>query len=165
MKKLLTSLLAIALSSGCCTKKHCIETRYLEVTFHGFNPSEIDTIIVSGYLPGTGFTHAEVHSLTDTTEPSDSAPGSPYKLVRRNYDDNYEGHVPISGPSILPDHYEWKIFIPSVGKTYVLTDYKYRKYKCNKCFPVSPGSNINKALATCNVNGVSTDAQNIRITK
>jgi hypothetical protein len=155
----------LLLLSGCCTKKYCFETSYLGITFYGFAPSEIDTIYVSGYIPGSGFTKAEVQSLTDTTMPLDESPGSPYALVRRQYVGNYQEDFSLTGPSSLPDYYEWKIFIPSVGRSYVLTNYSYKTYKCNRCFPVSPRSNKERSITTCNVNGIESSAHDIHIVK
>ncbi|MBX2906099.1 MAG: hypothetical protein KF744_08680 [Taibaiella sp.] len=153
-------LLAIFLS-GCCTQKYCYEYSDLQIYFYGFEPSEIDTIYTTGYEIGSSFTKVAAAVQIDSTR----FEGGKYTLVRFQ-----SGSVSTTGESTnysfgLPDRYEWQIYIPSISRTFLINKYGYTDFKCNWCFPASPSENKKHSLSTCAVNGVSTNAIDIRIEK
>ncbi len=160
-KQIILVAFAASLLSGCCTKKYCSEESSLHISFHGFEPSEIDTIYCTGYEPGSNLGKIGSPEETDTTaKQGQSEPKM--VLVRRN--NKYIPFETSSGEG-LPDTYEWKVYIPSVNRTLIIDNYGYKTYKCNRCFPASPPENKKRSLSTCSVNGVETNVREIKVYK
>ena len=71
--------------------------------------------------------------------------------------------TPASSRGTLYDSREWKIFIPSVNRTILISDYSYNTFDCNSCGS-SRGERIT-SLNTCSVNGTMQQANAVRVNK
>jgi len=150
------------LLSGCCTKKFCSEESYVHISFHGFEPSDIDTIYCTGYEIGSALGKVGSPEERDTTWKLGHA--EPKMVLVRDFKPYPSGGQKILSDG-LPDTYEWKVYIPAVNRTLIINKYGYMTFKCNSCFPVSPRENKKRSLSTCEVNGVESNVNDVRVDK
>jgi hypothetical protein len=142
-------LLLLALfTSSCCKKTFCTTPAGLGVGLVGFDLAEIDTIYTTGYALGSGLTTVKREQQLDT--------------VTVEYNSDSVFFVKPKSNGILSEAYEWKIFIPAVNKTYTITDYGYKSYKCGGC---GHKKEETRTLSTCLLNGVRTHVGALRIRK
>lgn len=111
----------------------CIEHDDVEMSFYGFNVSEIDTVYATGYARGSNFTQITKERTTDTVA-AEGNQDSLYVLRPKDWQ-RYK------------DTYDWEFYIPGTGQTYRVSDYSYSAYSCN-C-----ASDKVKSLSGCKVNG------------
>jgi hypothetical protein len=133
MRPLFYIFIPCILLSACCGKKKCIEHDSVEVSFYGFNVTDVDTVYATGYVRGSNFTQIAKERTTDTVFDED-AQDSVYVLRPKDWQ-RYK------------DAYDWEFYVPGTGQTYRVTDYSYSTYSCN-C-----ASDKVKTLSGCRVNG------------
>lgn len=144
--------------SSCCTKKACVEMAGVPLKFYGFTLAELDTIYTTGYAPGSYFAQVTRPEQIDSVQRDYDSPG----VFHLNIDGNYT-LSPHAGGSTLSDEHEWKIFIPAVNKTILISNYGYRTYTCNKC--AFSKNEKTRSLSTCTINGKTESVHDIRIYK
>ena len=152
MRSIAFLFIASVLAASCCKKETCATLSNLPVFFYGFAPEEIDTIYTTGYAIGSEFTQETREKQADTVKMIDD--GGAMLQVRNS------GAV---GNASLPDTYEWRIYIPGVNKTILLSDYDYSSYNCNKC-GLRRGTPL-RTLSTVYVNSVKRSVGEIKIYK
>jgi len=153
MRSVICLLLFAFCVSSCCKKETCTTLSNLPVFFYGYSASELDTIYTTGYAIGSGFTQEARERKADTFRMLDD--GSAMLQVKDN--------ISVTGNESLPDTYEWKIYIPAVNQTILLSDYDYSSYNCNKC-GLRRGTPI-RTLATVYVNSVKRSVGELKIYK
>ncbi len=161
MKKLipLACLAAFALSS-CCKKTACVQNADMAITFYGFTAAEVDTVITTGYALGSMFSKVTRAETIDTAGHFTHMPDRPFCLVlKRPPSTNAYG----GGYNLSFGAYEWKLYIPAVNKTILITNYGYQTYNCNPC-GIRKGKEI-RSLSTCSVNDSTKNVDDIRIYK
>lgn len=147
-------LLFLALcASSCCKKETCTTLANLPIFFYGYSAADLDTIYTTGYAIGSKFTQETRERKADTFRVLDD--GSAMLQVKDN--------ISVTGNASLPDAHEWKIYIPGVNQTILISDYDYSSYNCNKC-GLRRGTPI-RTLATVYVNSVKRSVGELKIYK
>jgi len=139
------SLVLVFIMQACCTKKMC-ESGLYQVTLEGFEPSELDTIIMRSYDKNSNFT-----SLIDSSIVSASQSDSITWVL-------YPG-------SQLDINQDYQFQFSGLPQVYTLTDFQVGKQGCNTCFPFRPKSDYYDALEGYSVNGVRKANEGLRISK
>lgn len=153
MRSVIGLLVVCICLASCCKKETCATLSNLPVFFYGFAPEEIDTIYTTGYAIGSEFTQEVREKQADTIRMVDDGGAM---LQVRDYNK-------ATGNTSLPDNYEWRIYIPAVNKTILLSDYDYSSYNCNKC-GLKRGTPL-RTLSTVYVNAVKRSVGEIKIYK
>ncbi len=126
------------LLGGCCKKVECPETNEVYVRFYNYTRSQLDTIITTGYKPGTNFSEVAVAATIDGVQDTANADGAfVYKPINGRYPN---------------DEYDWQLYLPEVGKTYKITGYSYTSFSCSCMWDKV------KTLSECTINGVAQPA-------
>ena len=137
-KQLIRSVLLITttgslLLGACCKKVECPEKNEVYVQFYNYTRAQLDTVITTGYKPGTNFGEVAVAARIDGVEDTVNADGSwTYKPIN--------GRYPY-------DEYDWTLYLPKAGKTYKITGYSYTTFSCSCMWDKV------KTLSECTVNG------------
>ncbi|MBC7487188.1 MAG: hypothetical protein H7282_10600 [Cytophagaceae bacterium] len=146
MKNILfTSLVLIFVLQACCTKKFC-ESGLYQVTLEGFEPSELDTIIMRSYHKNSNFT-----SLIDSSIVSTSQRDSITWILYPN--------------SLLDIHRDYQFQFSGLSQVYTLTDFQVGKKGCNCCFPFRPKNDYYDALEAYSINGIRKSKGELYISK
>lgn len=153
MRSILGFLLFTFCVSSCCKKETCTTLSSLPLFFYGYSTSDLDTIYTTGYEIGSGFTQETRERKSDTFRVLDN--GSAMLQVKDN--------ISVTGNESLSDSYEWKVYIPAVNQTILLSNYDYSSYNCNKC-GLRRGTPI-RTLATVYVNSVKRSVGELKIYK
>ncbi len=158
-KNILVLLLATVALSSCCTKKYCVELSGFPIKFYGFNSADLDTIYTTGYAPGSNFAQITRPEQADSVRADSDTP----TIFLLNARQNGVVAPPNTVGAAFSDQHEWKIYIPSVNKTILISDYGYSTYSCNNC--LFDKSDKVRSLSTCSVDGITESAQKIKIHK
>lgn len=146
MKYLSFSFFSIILFSSCCHAERdvCVDKSAPDISFTGFTTEELDTIIMTGYQPGSNFTVVTKAEIIDTTV-----------TTRPPYPDTHE-------TSLMPEEgYEWKIVIPAANRTYRLTEFVYNTQTCKNCVTRTKL----KTLQSYKINGQSHTGGRVKVEK
>lgn len=136
MKALCSCLVIMLAVSACCVKKECAEVNDVQLNFYSFTPSDLDTIYITGYEPGSDFTKVSREKRIDSARWYMN-PDSTYNFPSKPYGLYYEQ--------------DWELYIPALNRTYRFTDYVYTDITCG-----CPHDKA-RSLERCSMNGVSYD--------
>lgn len=130
-----------------CCKGHpdeCIGKSGVQINFKGFSPKDLDTVYTTGYQIGTGFGTITQPEFADTSI-----------LYRQPYTTTGQLTYP------LRESKDWKVYIPSVNRTYYIYGYKFHKTYCKSCAKRVEVYNLD----SCWVNDTMYDASSITFSK
>lgn len=143
---LLPAALLLLLSSCCSHKKDCYRPTNVDISFSGFKIEEVDTIWVTGYKKGSGFSEITHPKVRDSVY--EAVTGDPSILIHDTYN---------SG-RLTPDT-DWELIIPGANATYRISDYSFEMKSCNCAF------DREKTLIGCRINGKDSHVFPTRIYK
>jgi hypothetical protein len=131
---------------SCCkgTADECISKSGVQINFSGFSPQDLDTVYTTGYQIGTGFGTITQPEFADTSI-----------LYRQPYTTTGQLTYP------LRESKDWKVYIPSIKRTYYVYGYKFNKTYCKNCAKRVDVYNLD----SCWINDTLYDASSITFYK
>lgn len=117
MKFALVPMFLLIVLAGCCTTKKCAEIDYATIIFENYDIAEIDTLLVTGYDPGTDFSTITISQFVDSTTYRNISSSSDEELAYYNLDVNSD----------------WDLYIPATGQHFHVRYFDMQKNNCNNC--------------------------------
>lgn len=146
MKNILLLLGISILLNACCTKKACLNAFDLnEITLYNFDTAAVDSILISAYEQGDGFTTLLTSDYTVTT-------------AATNPDADFRIYSPID----LNANSDYKIEFLQIGLSYEITNIQTDRKKCNDCFLTTDKYTV---LKSYELNGTTVDVHFFEITQ
>ncbi len=112
---ILLSLVTLLIINSCCKDMECPDFDGLDnIQFYGYDRNEIDSVIVSRYEKGSGF-----------SEYSDS------KLIITEFRDIPDDFKIVWYPERFTPDFDYKIVITGTGESFTLTDFVLTRKDCH----------------------------------